>query len=499
MTIANFLKLLWRRRLIIVLTAAVTIAVVAARTSALAPVYRSSAVLRVATSAIGSFEYLQYDVTYANRLMNTYKHLALSGPVIGELVEELNLTELPKIDVESIEDSELLTITVEDTNARLAADTANALAGILITQIEQMSAEREQSASEVLEEQLTLARQELEKTREDYAQLASLYADTDQRVIAANRTMLLNEQIYANMLDQYEGTRVGELVRANSVSLIDRAAVPALPISPNVPLNLGLGALLGLAVGLAIAILVENSDTTLYTTQAIQGAVETDVLGAIPKSNNTKLLTFSNSSSPDTEAYRSLRTNLFGLRTEVGIRSLVFTSAVPNEGKSTVVANLATAIAQSGRTVIVMDCDLRRPTLDKLFGVTSDYGLMNVLRKEVDLWEILVETDHPNLTLVTTGQPLPNNPSEVLTSSAFAEVLHDLLERADIVLIDAPALGPVTDAAVIAPIVDAAVLVVSRGRVKEEEVQAAYRRLNQVRAKNISVIVNRAERMASYT
>src|SRR5690606_14865839 len=127
---------------------------------------------------------------------------------------------------------------------------------------------------------------------------------------------------------------------------------------------------------------------------------------------------------------------------------------------------LANAIAQSGRTAVVVDCNLRQPALEDLFRVSSETGLINMLRKEVEPWEAMVHTDHPNLTLITAGYPLPGNPSEALSSLPFNDVLFALLKRADIVLIDAPALCAVSDAAVIASLVDATVLIVSRGRVK---------------------------------
>ena len=161
-------------------------------------------------------------------------------------------------------------------------------------------------------------------------------------------------------------------------------------------------------------------------------------------------------------------------------------------------ANLAIAISQSGRRVVAVDCDFRRPTLNNLFKVPNEVGMVHLLRGEAQVIDAMANTDYPNLFVITTGNPLPGNPAELLTSPPVVQVLEELLRNADVVLIDAPALGPVTDAAVIAPLVDAAVLVVGRGRVKEEEVQLAYHRLNQVKAKNVGIIVNRAERTASY-
>jgi capsular exopolysaccharide synthesis family protein len=499
MNLSSFLAILWRRKWIILLTTVIAVATVTARTAMLTPLYSSSTTLRVGTSAIGSFEFLQYDLTYTDRLMNTYTHIATSTPVLTKLAEQLNVSDLPQISVAPVDDSELLVITVQDPDPVVAQHTAAALADILISQIRTTASGEDESTLDILSAQLDDAQTELDSAREEYAQLASLYAETDARVITAARTMYLKEDLYSLLLDQYEGARSSELARATPLSVVDPAYLPDTPSSPNVPLNIALGAIGGLAVGLVLAVAFENSDSTLYSSRAIEEMVDLDVIGTIPQGRGGSVLAFSNGSSPEAEAYRSLRTTLFGLRDDLGFRTLMFTSAMPNEGKSTIIANLATAIAQSGKRVIAVDADLRRPTLDKLFGVSSDIGLVNLLRKEVDPWEAMVHTEHPNLSIITTGYPLPTNPAELLSSLPVAEVLEELLQRADIVLIDAPALGPVTDAAVIAPLVDATILVVGRGRVKEEQVHVAYQKLVKVKATNIGVVINRAEGVPSYT
>lgn len=498
MDISSVISTFWRRKWIIIITTLVAVGVVMLRTAELTPVYRSSAVLRVATTAIGSVDFLQYDLTYTDRLMNTYTHLATTTPVLDELADRLGSPAELNVSVEPIEDTELLVVSAEHPDPLVARNAAAALADILIDRIRQAGSGRDDSALQILRQQLSEVEADLEEARADFTQLASLYADTDERVTVANRTLMLTEQIYATLLDQYEKARIGEVIRADQLSLVEPASLPDKPSSPNVPLNLGLAAMIGLAVGIALAAVFENNDSTLHTSQAIADAVDVDVLGQIPVNRGPRIHTFANGGSPQEEAYRSLRSTLFSLNNEHGLKSIVFTSTMRNEGKSTIVANLARAIAQSGRKVIAVDADLRRPTLSTLLGASSEVGLVQLLRKDVEPWEALTHTEHPNLKLITTGSPLPPNPSEFLTAMPVAEVLDVLLREADLVLIDAPALGPVADAAVIAPIADATVLVVGRGRVKEEAVQAAYRRLLQAKARNLSVVINRAERAPSY-
>src|SRR5688500_15889280 len=237
MNLSSFLAILWRRKWIILLTTVIAVATVAARTAMLTPLYRSSTTLRVGTSAIGSFEFLQYDLTYTDRLMNTYTHIATSTPVLTKLAEQLNVSELPQIDVVPVDDSELLVITVEDPDPALAQQTAAALADILIEQIRTTTSGEDESTLDILSAQLDDAQTELDTAREEYAQLASLYAETDARVINAARTMYLKEDLYSMLLDQYEGARSSELARATPLSVVDPAYLPATPSSPNVPLN----------------------------------------------------------------------------------------------------------------------------------------------------------------------------------------------------------------------------------------------------------------------
>ena len=212
------------------------------------------------------------------------------------------------------------------------------------------------------------------------------------------------------------------------------------------------------------------------------------------------VLTFSNGTSPEAEAYRSLRTTLFGLRDDLGFRTLMFTSAMPNEGKSTIIANLATAIAQSGKRVIAVDADLRRPTLGNSFGVSSDIGLVNLLRKEVDPWEAMVHTEHPESFDHHHGLPAADKSCPNYCRRCLSLKCWKNCSSAPILCLSTrQRFGPVTDAAVIAPLVDATILVVERGRVKEEQVHVAYQKLVKVKATNIGVVINRAEGVPSYT
>ncbi len=212
------------------------------------------------------------------------------------------------------------------------------------------------------------------------------------------------------------------------------------------------------------------------------------------------LITISNPRSPIAEAYRTLRTNLEFSNLDKSLRALVVTSAGSEEGKSTTLANLAVTIAQSGKRVILVDADLRRPTQHQIFNLKNNAGLTDMVRDD----EVLKnpptqETNVPNLDVLTSGQ-LPPNPAEILGSKRMSEILASLLERADMVLFDAPPVLAVTDAAVLSQKVDGVLLVVSAGKTKRENARKAQTQLEKINARVIGAVLNniKAESGAQY-
>jgi non-specific protein-tyrosine kinase len=201
------------------------------------------------------------------------------------------------------------------------------------------------------------------------------------------------------------------------------------------------------------------------------------------------LVTISNPRSPISEAYRTLRTNLQFISPDKPLRTLLVTSPGAEEGKSTTLANLAVAIAQGEKSVILVDCDLRRPSLHKLFDVDHKPGLTTMMVEEEAFHDPpLQETTVPGLLLLTSGL-LPPSPADLLGSQRMDRVLEVLKERADVVLLDAPPVVAVSDAAVLATKVDGVLLVVSAGQTKRDSVQAAKTRLEKVNANLIGAVL----------
>jgi polysaccharide biosynthesis transport protein len=495
MELKNYLQILWRRKWIILVTLAVTTLVVTAVTFRIEPTYTAIETIRVAISAAGTSSYSDY--MYADRLMNTYVKAATSGPVVEELMKQLSLRKTPQVTVEAIPNTELIQISVEDKDPKLAATTANTLTNILINQSRDLYSGGEKSSQEILSEQLTQIESELNQAQQNYETLVNqspMYTDT---ITAAGHIIELKQQTYATLLDQYEQARVRDALRANIVSVFDPATIPLTPSKPRIPLNIALGILVGLIGGLGLALLFENLDSTLYTSEQIEKSTWLPTLGMVPKVKITKQLPSSSGSNPYGDAFRRIRTNVLTQRRDFPLQTLLVTSSEKREGKSTVVANLASTLAKSDQRVAVVDCDLRLPTQQRIFNLPNDQGLRNVLMQETALETAIQECSIPGVQVLTSGSN-DFNPTELLGLPQMREVINQLCQHFDTILLDSPSILDVPDAVVLAPQVDGVILVVSQAHSRRELVQDACKQLSDVKARIIGVVINRTEHNGSY-
>ncbi len=213
---------------------------------------------------------------------------------------------------------------------------------------------------------------------------------------------------------------------------------------------------------------------------------------------SSSLITVTTPRSPVSEAYRTLRTNLEFSSLDKPLKTLVVTSPGPEEGKSTTLANLAVTLAQAEKQVILVDCDLRRPSQHEIFGQSNDVGLTTMVVDEKAMSQPpLLEIGVPGLLLLPSG-PLPPNPSELVGSRRMQEIIAALSERADIVLFDAPPIIAVTDAAVLASRVDGVLLVVKAGGTKRDHAQKAKALLEKVNAHLVGAVLNNVKMDTSY-
>jgi exopolysaccharide transport family protein len=358
----------------------------------------------------------------------------------------------------------------------------------------QASLQRENMLRAALEQQ----KQEANKLNESAIEYNLLKRDVD-----TNRTL------YDNLLEKLKEAGVMAGLHSSNFRVVDTARVPTAPSEPNLPRNLAFALALGFTTGVGLAFLLEGLDNTVRTPEQAQAISALPSLGMIPLGSRTtteigsrqrlalatskeavELVTQARPKSQMAESYRALRTSL--LLTSVGgpPRVILVTSALPQEGKTTTSINLAIVLAQKGTRVMLMDADLRRPSIHKTLGMGPRSGLSNVLTGSAGLEQTIVRsTILPNLFLLPAGTP-PPNPAELLASSNMTDVLAQLREQYDHIVIDTPPTLSVTDAVVMSSRADRVVLVIRSGQTTRQALQRARDLLLQVNAKVCGVLMN---------
>ncbi|HWC35210.1 MAG TPA: polysaccharide biosynthesis tyrosine autokinase [Mycobacteriales bacterium] len=273
-----------------------------------------------------------------------------------------------------------------------------------------------------------------------------------------------------------------------TANVLDYAELPSGPTSPNPPLDITLGVLLGIVAGLGGAALLETLDRTVKSSAHGDALYAAPMLGVVPKRRGGMLVVRRDSDSAEAEPYKTLRTAVRFVAPDRPLRTLLVTSAGASEGKTTTVANLAVAIALSGERVIVLDADLRRARLANAFGLEYNVGLTSLVLGTASIADALQPWDR-SLQVMASG-PLPPNPSEIVGSQLFNQLLRSLSEMADFVVIDAPPVLPVTDAVAIAAQVDGVLLVTRHGKTPRSAAAEARRKLAGVGANVIGYVLN---------
>jgi tyrosine-protein kinase len=274
--------------------------------------------------------------------------------------------------------------------------------------------------------------------------------------------------------------------------VIDPAVIPNKPSSPNPALLIALSVVAGLLGGVGLAFLFESLDTRLYTDWEIQSLAELPVIGDIPDDKRRSVEGLLIESQLQAESFRRLRTNIFSPVTNQEIKTLLVTSPVRQDGRTTVTANLGVVMSQANRNVVIVDADLRESKLHEKFDLENEKGLGNVLAGKAALQDVLQKTAYPRLSVLTSGGQEFLNP-ELLDSPEMTKILEELKDKFDVVLLDSPSSVSVTDPAVLAPKVDAVMLVVRHGWVRREAMHYTMRNLRGVGAKLLGVITNRTE------
>jgi capsular exopolysaccharide synthesis family protein len=414
--------------------------------------------------------------------METQARLADSPGVAVIAAKDLGLppeeagTLTSNLEVGAEPDTEILTFQYTHRNSETAARRAQALAEAYLKF-------REQSIGQGLAAQQEQLRQQIADRNEDLAATTDPVVREDlkiQLLTLRNELSLVNAQ-------QAEALDVGQVFIP--------AQIPLQPASPNHAKTALLGLLAGLPLGAALAFLRERFDDRLRGRSDLETHAGAAVLAVVPRMQAWKnpaespVVTLVEPKSQAAEAYRTLRTSVLFAAAQRGMETLMITSANAQEGKTGTTANLGVALAQSGKRVILVSADLRKPRLHRFFRAQNGIGLTNVLAGEKSALEVLNWVGVENLRLLPSG-PVPGNPAELLGSEAMEGLLRELQDAADFVLIDAAPVLPVADAMTLTPLTDAVLFVADARHTTRGAIEQARHQLDQVNARVIGTVLN---------
>lgn len=433
MELRDYLRVLRKRWLLIVVVALVTVGVAALATVLSPKVYSAQTQFFVSTSGgDDTANQLLQGNTFTQQRVKSYAQLLETPKVLSPVIDQLQLKETPdqlssRVTATVPLDTVLIEVSVTDGNPDRAALIAKALGAQFPATIEEL-----------------------------------------ERVTAGKPSPV-------------------------KVTLVREPTANTSPISPQPARNLALGLVLGLLLGFGAALLRDLLDTTIKSSRDLEGVTEQTVIGAINFDSDASahpLLVQVDQKGPRSEAFRSLRTNLRFVDAANHPKSIVVTSSLPGEGKTTTTANLALTLAAGGARVCLIEGDLRRPRLLAYLGYEGSVGLTDVLIDRANLSEVLQQFGSSTLWVLGSGG-IPPNPSELLGSPVMATTIKALEDRFDYVLIDAPPLLPVTDAAVLSTLVGGALVVVGAGIVTKDHLRKALETLDAVNGNTLGLVLNR--------
>jgi capsular exopolysaccharide synthesis family protein len=312
------------------------------------------------------------------------------------------------------------------------------------------------------------------------------------------RRRLSYDKLYGLLDEKYQEAMINEQTTMGNVDIVDRAKVPGRPVKPNRPMNMILGILVGLGLGFGVAILLRYMDTTIRSPEDVE-KLGMPVLSFIPTfgstdhklDRNQTLVTLSAPQSPPSEGYRTMRTAIENsLPNHKKSMAVVFTSPAPKEGKSTAIANLAVSAANSGRKVLLVDADLRRPVQHQIFDIEREPGISNALIGEVPVNQCIKKSSVAGLHVIPCGN-IPSHPAELLGSARMEKFVKLVRQYYDLILFDAPPIIAMADTLVLSKYTDGTVLIVSADQTKTLGLDKAREMLESNNARILGVVVNR--------
>jgi len=321
----------------------------------------------------------------------------------------------------------------------------------------------------------------------------------------------------ANALSDFIVKKAEEIVDVKNVKVIDTAELPVTPIKPNKKMNIAISGVIGIMLGIGLVLLLEYLDFTIKDNEDVERYLKLNVIGEIPRFNgekrggnhrkrniktrtaerdkpSTNLITYYDPRARASEAYRSLRTNIGFLGVVRQIKTIVVTSPDQTEGKSTTCANIAICMAQTDKKVLLIECDLRKPKIHKYFGVENDMGMTDIIVNGVGFESVVKRIDEINNLHVITCGMIPPNPAEILESEKMSNLINKLKSKYDLIIMDSPPVGELTDAAIISRNADGVILVVASGESNIEVARHARNALQNVNARILGAVLTKVDK-----
>jgi capsular exopolysaccharide synthesis family protein len=544
MELKQYLEVIFKRRWVVIQALVVIVLTVLVSTYMQKPVYEAG--IKILIHQIGSNAGILSELAKIGELggvsrtsdpLDTQIELIRSRPMIEEVIRRLGLKDqkgeplpykdiISRMSISPIRMTDIIQIKIESTDPAEAMNIANTLGQVYVEESQKLNQEEARKAKEFIENQALKTGVELSD--------AESTLDKQINIAKLTRSARVAEQIYIDLLRKLAEARISEAMRISNVRIIESAALPKSPIKPKKAANAMLALLFGSVVGLGFAFLFEYMDDTIQSVDELGNLLKLPVLGAIPKvegkgngrglefkelrgrikklgqrfnigifknvkdsasqTEQTKeLIVLEEPRSPAAESYRTVRTNIQFIKPDEPARTVCITSAGPSEGKTVFVSNLAAVMAQTGKRVLLVDSDLRKPRIHKVFGLPNVKGLTSYLAGAIEVSQIIQGTKIENLRVITSG-PIPPNPAELIESKKMLSFINDQKKEFDIILFDSPPVMSATDAALLGSRTDGLLFIVDSSSAVKQAVLRAKQLLLSANAKILGVVLQKVSR-----
>lgn len=497
-----YVRLVWRWLWLLIFCAIISGVIAFLVSNSTTPIYRATSTWRVDEARGPAVE--MSDLVLGERTAQTYARMMTYTPVLAGAAERLDLdpsvlnNEVTLISISPVRDTQLLNVSIEGISPSLIVLMANTLPQIFREQLAEEQSLRFAESKTSLQSQMDTIDREVQRLQLQIGNLDTAgSAARELEMAQLQNSLSLYQSQFATLLSKFEEIRLEESRAAANIVIANPATLPGSPIRPRILTNTLMGAVIGALLALGVVFLVSYLDTSVTSPHDVRRVINAPFLGAVAlfsgkqsKVGGNQLITITEPRNPITESYRGVRTNLQFASVDKNVRSLVVTSALPGEGKTTTASNLAVVMAQSGMSVALIDADLRKPSLHNVFNINRRPGIIDALLDEGSGGlRFSPNRIVPNLFITPCGQR-PPNPAELLGSTRMKTIVEKLLESVDLVIFDAPPLMAVTDALVLSGLVDGVLMVVGH-RSDRRAVARASESLHQVGANILGFVMNR--------